>query len=200
MENVENILFSIGVIWMRERIISSAKEQIQKYGFRRFAIGDITSDLRISSKTVYKYFSGKDDIISAVCTSFVETEKEKILKILTAEGTWLDKMTAFISEEPAKNEQLAFELKKHFPAEWKKVMDMQSFLSQHKRNFMEQGVASGNIRPDIDLDMLEIIMPACIDALFNIDTSDLSTKQVLKEFWKVVMYGILTPESKMRKK
>lgn len=184
---------------MRDRIIRSAMEQIKKYGFRRFAIGDITSDLGISSKTVYKYFAGKDDIISAVCTSFVETEKKKILKILTAEGNWLDKMTAFISEEPSKNEQLAFELKKHFPDEWKKVMDMQNFLSKHKRYFMEQGVASGNIRPDIDLDILEIIMHACVDAIFNIDINEVSTNQVLKEFWKVVVYGILSPESEMRK-
>jgi len=184
---------------MRNRIIHSAMEQIQKYGFRKFTIGDIIADLGISTKTVYKYFKGKEDIISAVCTSFVETEKEKILKILESEGAWVDKMTAFICEEPSRNEQLAFELKKHFPDEWKKVMDMQNFLSQHKKSFMEQGVASGNIRPDIDLDVLDIIMQACVDAVFNIDASVLTTKQVLKEFWNVVMYGILTPESKMRK-
>ncbi len=184
---------------MRERIIQSAVEQIHKYGFRRFTIGDITSDLSISSKTIYKYFAGKDDIISAVCTSFIEAEKEKILKILTAECTWLDKMTAIISEGPSNNDQLAFELKKHFPDEWKKVMDMQKFLSQHRKQFMEQGVVSGNIRPDIDLDMLEIIMQTCVDALFNIDTSDLNTDQILKEFWKVFMYGTISPESEIRK-
>ena len=184
---------------MKDRIIHSAMEQIKKYGFRRFTIGDITADLGISSKTVYKYFEGKDDIISAVCTSFVETEKEKTLKILTADGAWLDKMTAFICEEPSKNEQLAFELKKYFPDEWKKVIDMENFLSQHKRNFMEQGVASGNIRPDIDLDVLENIMHTCVEALLSLDAGDLSMKQVLQEFWKVTMFGILSPESEMRK-
>ncbi len=185
---------------MREKIIHSAMEQIQKYGFRRFAIGDITADLGISSKTVYKYFAGKDEIISAVCTSFVDTEKERVLKILTAEGAWPDKMTAIACMEPAKNELLAIELKKHFPDEWKKIIDMQDFLSQHKKKFMEQGVASGDIRPDINFDLLDTIMQTCIEALFNLDTSDLSTKQVLEEFRNVVMYGIISPDSKMRKK
>lgn len=184
---------------MRDRIIHSAMDQINKYGFRRFTIGDITTDLGISSKTVYKFFEGKDDIISAVCTNYIETEKDRFVKILTAEGAWLDKMTAIISGEPTRNEQLAFELKKHFPDEWKKVMDMQCFLSQHKRNFMEQGIASGDIRTDIDLDILENIMHTCVDALLSLDAGDLSMKQVLEEFWKVTMFGILSPESEMRK-
>jgi len=185
---------------MREKIIHSAGEQIQRYGFRRFAIGDITSDLGISSKTVYKYFAGKDDIISAVCTSFVETEKERVLKILTAEGDWPDKMNALACMEPAKNELLAIELKKHFPDEWKKVINMQNFLSQHKKKFMEQGVASGDIRPDLNFDLLDTIMQTCIEALFTLDASDLSTKQVLEEFREVVMFGIISPQSKMRKR
>jgi len=183
---------------MRDKIIHSAMEQIQKYGFRRFVIGDITSDLGISSKTVYKYFEGKDEIVSAVCTSFIETEKERILKILTSEGTWLDKMTALIREAPEKNEQLAVELKKHFPDEWKKVIEMENFLSQHKRNFMKQGVDSGDIRADINLDLLEIIMHTCVETLFNVQVDNYSTKQVFEEFRKVVMYGIISPESKIR--
>ena len=67
---------------MRDKIILSAMEQIKKYGFRRFTIKDITADLGISTKTIYKYFEGKDNIISAVCTSFMAKEENKILGML----------------------------------------------------------------------------------------------------------------------
>lgn len=179
---------------MRDKIILSAMEQIKKYGFRRFTIKDITADLGISTKTVYKYFGGKDDIISAVCTSFMDTERERILAILESESAWMDKMTAIISGDPAR----IIELKKHYPVEWQKFMDMERFLSRHKRSFMEQGIASGDIRPDIDIDLLGTIIHTCVEALLALDGSELSTKQVLAEFWKMIIYGIISCESKIR--
>lgn len=179
---------------MRDKIILSAMEQIKKYGFRRFTIKDITADLGISSKTVYKYFGGKDDIISAVCTSFMDMEKERILGILEADSAWMDKMTAIISGDPVR----IIELKKHYPAEWQKFMDMQRFLSRQKRSFIEQGIASGDIRPDIDIDLLGTIIHTCVEALLNLDGSDLGAQQVLAEFWKMVMCGVLSCESKIR--
>lgn len=179
---------------MRERIIHSAINQIKKYGFRRFTIGDITEDLAISTKTIYKYFEGKDDIISAVCTNFVESEKVRILGILSAEGVWLEKMTAIISGDPEK----IVELKKHYPAEWQKFIDMQRFLSQHKKSFMEMGIASGDIRTDIDLDLFGTIIHTCVEALLNLEVSDSITNQMMEEFWKVIMYGIVSCDSKIR--
>lgn len=179
---------------MRDKIILSAMEQIKKYGFRRFTIKDIIADLGISTKTVYKYFGGKDDIISAVCTSFMDTERERILAILESDSDWMDKMTAIISGDPAR----IIELKKHYPAEWQKFMDMERFLSRHKRSFIEQGIASGDIRPDIDIDLLGTIIHTCVEALLALDGSELSTKLVLAEFWKMIIYGIISCESKIR--
>lgn len=179
---------------MREKIIDSAMEQIKKYGYRRFTIKDITADLGISTKTVYKYFEGKDDIISAVCTSFMDMERERVLAILEADSAWLDKMTAIISGDPAR----IIELKKHYPAEWQKFKDMQHFLSRHKRSFVEEGIASGDIRPDIDIDLFGTIIHTCVEALLSLDGSELYTEQLLEEFWKMVLFGIISCESKIR--
>lgn len=179
---------------MRDKIILSAMEQIKKYGFRRFTIKDITADLGISTKTVYKYFEGKDDIISAVCTSFMNMERERILAILEADSAWMDKMTAIISGDPAR----IIELKKHYPAEWQKFKDMQHFLSRNKRSFVEQGIASGDIRPDINIDLFGTIIHTCVEALLSLEGGELSTEQVLAEFWKIIMYGIISCESKIR--
>ena len=179
---------------MRDKIIFSAMEQINKYGFKRFTIGDITADLGISTKTVYKYFEGKDDIISTVCTSFMNTERERLLAILESDSAWMDKMTAIIRGDPAR----IIELKKYYPVEWQKFKDMQRFLDRYKRKFIEQGMASGDIRPDLDIDLLGTIMYACAEALFNLDSGDLSAKQALTEFWKVVMFGVISCDSKIR--
>ncbi len=179
---------------MRDKIILSAMEQIKKYGFRRFTIGDITADLGISTKTVYKYFTGKDDIISAVCTSFVAMEKERLLAILDADSFWMDKMTAIISGDPVR----IIELKKHYPAEWQKFMDMQNFLARYQGDFIKQGIASGDIRPDIDMEIFGTIIRTCVEALLKLDGGDLSVDQILAEFWNMIMFGVISCESKIR--
>nr|WP_277443753.1 helix-turn-helix domain-containing protein [Pelotomaculum isophthalicicum] len=47
-------------------MLQAASRQIEKYGFRKFTIDDIASDLGISKKTIYKYFISKKSLIGAV--------------------------------------------------------------------------------------------------------------------------------------
>ncbi len=185
---------------MRERIIHSAREQIQQYGFRKFTIEDISSDLGISTKTIYKYFQGKNEIISAVCAADREAEKRRFLEILASEGTWLDKMMALACKDAGKGEQLhlILELKKFFPEEWKKNSDVLDSMSEQMKDFMRQGVDSGDISPDINLDVVGIVIHASIQRLFSAEFDNLSLTQVFDALKKIVMCGILSPTSRMR--
>lgn len=63
---------------------------------------------------------------------------------------------------------------------------------------MKQGAASGDIRPDINLEVVSIVLRSSIMGLFGAEFDDLSTKQIFDEFQKVLMCGILSPTSKMR--
>jgi AcrR family transcriptional regulator len=184
---------------MRDKIVDSAMEQIKKYGFRRFTIGDITDDLGISTKTVYKYFEGKDVIISAVVIALIESIKEKIIKTVSSDEPWFDQMNALLSKDKAVNEQIFFELKKHYPAEWKKFLEAHNELSRHLMDFMKRGIASRDVRPDVDLNLLDVIMRICTDTLSNTQFNNYSTKQVLDLFHEVIMFGIISPDSKMRR-
>ncbi len=185
---------------MRERIIYSAREQIQKYGFRKFTIDDIAEDLGISTKTIYKYFQSKNELIGAVCAAAREADKRQCLDILTSEGTWLDKTMALARKDAVKGEHmhLAQELKKFFPDEWNKNCGFFDSLSDQIKDFMKQGAASGDIRPDINLEVVSIVLRSSIMGLFGAEFDDLSTKQIFDEFQKVLMCGILSPTSKMR--
>lgn len=183
---------------MREKIITSAIIQINKYGFRRFSISDITSDLGISSKTVYKYFKEKNEIISAVCDNLIEEEKRKALGTLTSEGNWVDKMMAISCHESELNDQMLQELKKHFPDEWEKVIAMKGFFSKYGMKFMRQGIESGDLRSDINPVILDFILNTLIDSFFKAELKDISQEQGKRELEKVILFGILTPESKLK--
>jgi AcrR family transcriptional regulator len=185
---------------MRERIICSAREQIQKHGFRKFTIDDIAEDLGISTKTIYKHFQSKQEIIGTVCAAAREEDEKQCLDILTSEGTWLDKLIALARKDAGKSEHLHLtqELKKFFPDEWNKNCAFFDSSSEQLKDFLRQGAASGDIRPDINLDLVYIIIRSSMMGLFKAEFDDLSPKQIIDECQKVLMCGVLNPASKIR--
>ena len=52
---------------MTERILRAAYECFDRYGISKTTIDDIASQARVSRPSVYKYFSGKEDIIDRIC-------------------------------------------------------------------------------------------------------------------------------------
>lgn len=50
---------------MRDKIIESALELVEKYGIK-FTLDDVAVMLKISKKTIYKYFKNKEDLINAI--------------------------------------------------------------------------------------------------------------------------------------
>ncbi|MCO1603394.1 TetR/AcrR family transcriptional regulator [Desulfosporosinus nitroreducens] len=59
---------------MRERIIEVATEFIKQYGLRGFTLDDITGELSMSKKTLYKYFASKNELISEIVQRAAEIE------------------------------------------------------------------------------------------------------------------------------
>ena len=53
------------------KILKKSSDLFFKHGFRSVSIDDICSELRISKKTFYKYFSQKDLLIERILKDYV---------------------------------------------------------------------------------------------------------------------------------
>src|SRR6202000_2790704 len=51
---------------VKERILSKAADLFMRYGIRSITMDEIASQLGISKKTIYQFFTDKDDLVSAV--------------------------------------------------------------------------------------------------------------------------------------
>ena len=181
---------------MQGRIVHTAEEQIRKYGFRKFTVDDIAADLGISKKTIYKYFDSKKQIISAVVDTHLEMEKQGALKAMKTEGSWQDKLKAvvFFFENDKAPAWLLDELQRYFPEEWSKTEDLSQFKGKQIRELLELGIKCGDIRPDIQLPIIELAINKTIDALVNykfLTEHNLNINQSFEDLGKIIMYGIL---------
>lgn len=59
---------------IRERIIEGSRPLFAQYGFRKLTMDQIAREMRISKRTIYEHFHSKDELIEAVCASFVDND------------------------------------------------------------------------------------------------------------------------------
>ena len=66
---------------INERIIEAANSLFMKYGARSVTMDDIARELSVSKKTIYQYYTDKDEIVTLVSQAHIDQEKEDFNKI-----------------------------------------------------------------------------------------------------------------------
>lgn len=181
---------------MRERILASAYELIQRYGLRGFTMDDVASELGISKKTIYKTFDSKNQLISDLVDRIVEVEKRTFIEEISKHSTWLEKFEAMLTMYTPEDIpfRLVDELYRYYPAEKEKIEKLAELRQEVLFPLIEEGQKMGRIR----LDLNPAIIVAMIHNLFMtpadpkmLESQDITIKQLLEQMKKLFFYGIL---------
>ncbi|MFY8097039.1 MAG: TetR/AcrR family transcriptional regulator [Flavobacterium sp.] len=143
---------------MKNKIIAKATDMFLKLGFKSVTMDDIASEMCMSKKTIYKYFSNKEVLIE----EGTEMIKQKIHSLMDEvisknfnaikENFEIRKM--FKEMFQAVDHSPAFQLKKHYPEIYEKMMqdeikECESVFTQN----VQKGIAEGLYRADTDVEI-----------------------------------------------
>ena len=143
---------------IKNKIIAKATDMFLKLGFKSVTMDDIASEMRMSKKTIYKYFSNKEVLIE----EGTEMIKQKIHSLMDEvisknfnaikENFEIRKM--FKEMFQAVDHSPAFQLKKHYPEIYEKMMqdeikECESVFTQN----VQKGIAEGLYRADTDVEI-----------------------------------------------
>ena len=64
----------------KERITEKAHELFMRYGVRSVSMDDIAAQLGMSKKTLYQYYTDKEELVDAVLSSFLENNRKQCLE------------------------------------------------------------------------------------------------------------------------
>src|ERR1700761_519290 len=160
---------------VKERILSKATDLFMKYGIRTITMDEIASQLGISKKTIYQFFTDKDDMVSAVieqeiqrneleCSYFREAARDAVHQIFLALES-LEEMLKYT------NPLMLYDLEKHHPRAFHKIKEYKyQFLYQALMENLNRGVAEGVYRTDFHKD---IVVKGRIEAAFLVFNPDL---------------------------
>ncbi len=180
---------------LRERIIETASQLIGRHGLRRFTLDDLAAQLGISKKTIYKYFSGKDEIISVFFDEVLGSDRTSALQEMDKAKEWRDRFRAAVFSYHKYKLPLPVieEARQIYPREWEKVEAYRRFkvrlLTDLLNGAVRQGLLRPTIRPEILIFMIEKTSSIIYEHQFLQDHG-LTLKQAWEEVYQVLMKGI----------
>src|SRR5205809_5177908 len=63
----------------KDRILEKAHELFMRYGIRSVSMDDIAAQLGMSKKTVYQYYTDKEELVDAVLSNLLGTNRNQCL-------------------------------------------------------------------------------------------------------------------------
>ena len=187
---------------IRERIREKAQELFMQYGIRSVSMDDIATHLGMSKKTIYQYFSDKDELVDAVldieinemqgnCQDCSEHALDAVHEIF---------LTLDHVQEQLKhiNPIVLYDLEKfHFKTFQKFQQHKQKFLYQIFTNNIERGIREELYRPELQVDVMVKFRLETIMIPFNIiafPPARFNVADVTREIIEHFVYGLATPK------
>ncbi|KHD44332.1 TetR/AcrR family transcriptional regulator [Streptococcus hongkongensis] len=180
---------------MKDRILEVIFELIQEKGIKKLTLDDISRKLKISKKTLYKYFKSKDDMLIEYIDSYIQFEKEGTLRIYENKDGIIEKIFEIINARykffiPMR---IIEELKVLYPKEWLKIEELKEFKLELITNLISKGISQGIFKEQINYIVLKKLLVNISNESDDPDyliENDLTFKTFIKESLNIIFEGI----------
>jgi TetR/AcrR family transcriptional regulator, cholesterol catabolism regulator len=185
---------------VKEKVLKEAQSMFWRYGVKSVTMDDIARHLGMSKKTLYQFFTDKDDLICQVMMNFLKKEESEIEGIYNAaknsvEGMLLMSKHLKISFQNI-TPSLLFELRKYHPKAYKIFTNHKhSYLHRSVVQNLDAGIKEGVFREDIDLKVLAKLRLEQIEMGFDQEifpSADFKLEHVQLQLFDHFIHGITT--------
>lgn len=199
---------------IESRILDVSYRLFLKQGYRNTTMDDISQELSISKKTLYKYFSGKLELLAA---SFDLLKTKLSIKVEALfENRYISftaKLKSFLSIVAADlaliNPELLQDLRDHAPEIWIELQDYvrdSAYLRFQK--LIEEGIEKGQVAANINKTMIVLVYASAIQSLIDPkflaqfpsemrERVNLNTSEIFDQTIQIIYQGILTDEARV---
>lgn len=143
---------------MKEEIIQTSLKQFLKHGIREMSIQKLIEPLGISTKTVYKYFKNKEELLEEALNLY-HAQRYRNLDHLSAEGDviplFFDIWYTSVEVTYKINKAFFTDLHYYYPELGSKI-EASSRIQYHKRfiHIIQRGMDKGVFEKDINVEVI----------------------------------------------
>lgn len=182
-------------------IITEVGKLFMRYGIKNLSMEDIARELGISKKTLYQYFSDKNDLVSVIVQKSLE-EPDCEMNIDGSKGeTAIDVLIYvsryLISRFSQINPMLNFELRKYYPEAAEKLKQHRYIhvLSRIEQN-LNRGIEEGWYREELNVKIIAFYYLKWMESFFEYNPDEqhlrgIKQEDMIKELFTYHLHGVL---------
>ncbi|MEB3048340.1 TetR family transcriptional regulator KstR2 [Mycolicibacter sp. MYC123] len=186
----------------RDELLNLAAEMIAERGLHATTVRDIADAAGILSGSLYHHFASKEAMVDEVLRDFLDWLFDRYQQIIDTHANPLDRLTGlFLASFDAiehRHAQVVI-----YQDEAKRLSDQERFSYVDERNrqqrkmwvdVLQQGVAEGYFRPDLDVDLVYRFIrdTTWVSVRWYRPGGTLTAEQVGKQYLAIVLGGITT--------
>jgi AcrR family transcriptional regulator len=157
---------------MKERIQQKAEELFRRYGIRSVTMDEIASQLGISKKTIYQFYSDKEALVNDIFKCITDQNKERCMQVKSKAENAIHEQ--YLSSDAAQeifnnmSSSVLFDLNRFHPnvfAEFEKFK--KQFLFNIIKENIVRGIKEGLFRKDLDVNIITWLQLEMISGVFH---------------------------------
>ncbi|MDY6793958.1 MAG: TetR/AcrR family transcriptional regulator [Actinomycetota bacterium] len=181
------------------KILIEAESMAFEVGYRRFNMDELAQRLRMSKKTIYEYFSSKDELFASALNRRAGKILERVDEIMDLEEDAMTKlylMSKHVEDEVSNiKPSLVEEVETFFPDVFDVYGEFYRRIVGALTRIIDEGAVSGEFRSDVNPVVFAYMVQGIVDLSSNpylLIESGLSLEEVYAAFMKILMEGIVT--------
>lgn len=184
---------------MKNKILDVVARLIVRYGLKKFTVDEVAAELGISKKTLYQYFSSKDEMIREYFEETITSDRQSVLEVMNSGQDFLEKVYAIVHSNHRYRMpvQIMDEAKQFYPDEWAKIEALKQFKLDAFQELLKKAAEDGILRQNVHLgilsSMLERVSSMFIDTDFLLENG-LKSTQAIDEALNIIIHGIVKEE------
>lgn len=183
---------------VRQSIMDAVIEQFNEKGMK-FTMDDVSKDLHISKKTIYKEFNDKDELFFATVDYGFAAIKEKEAEVLADDSLDIvEKLSRVIVCLPDNYRNIDFrrvyQLKDKYPLIYNRVAERIESDWDATEKLLRQAVEEGYIK-DVPVEVIKLTIEGAIEKFLSTEElarTELSYEESLNTMIDIIINGIRT--------
>ena len=203
LETRKTKIVSKGVMEDQNKIIEMTEEKFFRDGFYKTTMDEVASEIKMSKKTIYKFFPSKEDLVTAIAKHFMEGVKSKVVPALNSDKNAIEKLAELNSILAKISQKVSTkrmdEIRTYFPSLWTEIDSFRTkMMFGNITKVIDQGKAEGlfiDYPTPIIMNTLVSAVRSTVNPEFILNNNFSIAEAALYTF-KIVIGGIVTEKGR----
>ncbi len=189
----------------KERIMELARDRFFASGFNKVTLDELSGELGISKKTMYKFFPSKEELVKTVVWMMLRTVERNVRRITEEERPFVHRLAdliLYIGKTVGRlSKSFQQDMKRFAPMIWKEV---EAYRREHiigkVAAMIRQAKAENVFRQDINDEVLVMMLTSSIQHILTPEVlaeHSFSPKEAMHTIFHVIFEGALTEQARV---